>query len=92
MGEGTTVFGDESELRRMLQLRRAVKFSQFLSLGLTRGHVVVLFMAVLELAKRQEIRFSQEKAFGEILIRRGRMLQNDIEPLSDGAAETFESD
>jgi segregation and condensation protein A len=80
------------ELRRLLQLQRSVKFSQFLSLGLTRAHVIVLFLAVLELAKRQEIRFAQEKAFGEIVIRRGRTLQNDMEPLSSGDTETVESE
>ena len=90
--EQYTVEEKMDELRRMLQLRRGVKFSQFLSLGLTRTHVVVLFMAVLELAKRQEIRFSQEKTFGEILIRRGRMLQNDIEPLSADEVEAPESE
>jgi segregation and condensation protein A len=90
--EQYTVEEKMDELRRLMQLKRDVKFSQFLSLGLTRMHVVVLFLAVLELAKRQEIRFSQEKAFGDILIRRGRMLQNDIEPLSTGEAETMENE
>lgn len=79
-----------AELRQLLLLRKSVRFSEFLERGLTRQNIVVIFLALLELARLREIRCVQEKAFGEILIRAARVRPADVEALSAGSEENLQ--
>jgi segregation and condensation protein A len=70
--EQYTIEEKMNELRQLLLLHKSVRFSTFLSRGLTRQHVVVIFLALLEMARQREIRFVQDRPFGEILIRKAK--------------------
>ena len=68
--ESFTIEEKIDELRQMLLVRGEIKFSTYLSKGLSRQHIIVIFLAILELARLREIRFLQKKIFGEIYIRK----------------------
>ncbi|MBI4483962.1 MAG: segregation/condensation protein A [Acidobacteria bacterium] len=57
-----------AELRALLLLHRSLKFSTFFERAPSRAHLVVTFLALLELARLRELRMIQEQLFGEIII------------------------
>ncbi|MGH9338011.1 MAG: segregation and condensation protein A [Acidobacteriota bacterium] len=57
-----------AEIRRLLQLEREFLFSFFLQRPLSRAHLVVTLLALLELVKLQEVRLFQTSAFEDIRI------------------------
>jgi segregation and condensation protein A len=63
-----TVEGKMSELRRLLSVSREVLFSSFLATPISRLHLVVTIVALLELARLSEIRLLQDEAFADIRI------------------------
>jgi len=75
------------EIRKLLVLHGAVRFSDFVDRKLTRHHLVVLFLAILELARQAEIYFTQHGLFGEIIINHARLRPTDIEPAEKGGIE-----
>jgi len=56
------------ELRKILSVRREILFSSFLEKPISRLHLVVTFIAVLELAKLKEVRLRQKGLFEDIRI------------------------
>ena len=56
------------ELRRLLAVTREVMFSSFLATPISRLHLVVTFVALLELARLSEIRLLQAGVFEDIRI------------------------
>lgn len=56
------------ELRGILSLRRELLFSHFVSLGLPRLHLIVTFIAVLELARLREVNLFQDQNLRDIRI------------------------
>jgi len=66
-----TVDDKISFIRNLLAISRKISFREIFKRGGSRMEVVVTFLAVLELIKREEIRFRQEKVFDDIWIYRG---------------------
>ena len=66
--EGVTLEEKIDEIRRLLLAQREFLFSTFLERRLTRVHLVVTFLALLELVKRQELRLLQKGMFEDIRI------------------------
>ena len=59
------------EIRTILSMQDKVKFNTLVGEDFTRGEVITLFMAMLELLKLQVINVHQEEMFGEIDIIKG---------------------
>ncbi len=57
-----------AELRRLLMVHDSMVFSSFFSQAASKRHLIVTFLALLELVRLNEIRLFQKKAFGEIHI------------------------
>lgn len=55
-------------IERALQIQARISFTRLLSRAGSRVEIIVTFLAVLELLKRQRICVGQEKLFGEIVI------------------------
>jgi segregation and condensation protein A len=66
--EGVTLEEKIAEIRRLLLVRREFLFSMFLERGVSRIHLVVTILALLELVKRHEIRLFQKGMFEDIRI------------------------
>lgn len=66
-----TVDDKISFIRNLLSIGREVRFHEIFMKGGSRMEVVVTFLAMLELIKREEIRFRQENVFDDIWIYRG---------------------
>jgi segregation and condensation protein A len=62
-----TVEEKSSEILVMLRQRPAVRFFEIVG-GLTKMHIVVTFLALLELAKNHHIRVQQDETFDDIVI------------------------
>lgn len=56
------------ELRGMIAVRREMLFSSLISLGLPRMHLIVMFIALLEMARLQEVRLFQDAELRDIRI------------------------
>lgn len=73
---------------RELTLKRArVRFSRLIQQAETRIEVIVTFLAVLEMIKRQLIRAQQERLFGEIVL-----LRRDDAPAQEISRAELEAD
>lgn len=59
------------EVKTMLRDIDCLKFTEMVADDYTRGEIITLFSALLELLKRQIIEVEQEERFGEILITKG---------------------
>lgn len=59
------------EIKTILSTCDKIKFNELVGDDFTRGEVITLFMAMLELLKLQTINIKQEEMFGEIEIMRG---------------------
>ncbi len=66
--ETVTVEAKISELRRLLAVSQELMFSSFLESPISRLHLVVTFVALLELARLSEIRLVQMGVFEDIRI------------------------
>ena len=66
--EGITLDQKIDEIRRLLLVQREFLFSMFFERRLSRIHLVVTFLALLELVKRQELRLYQKGMFEDIRI------------------------
>lgn len=66
--EGVTLEQKIEEIRRLLLVRREFLFSMFIEHKVTRIHLVVTILALLELVKRQEVRLFQKGMFEDIRI------------------------
>jgi len=67
--ENVTLEGKLQEIRRLLMVRKDFYFSMFFEQKLSKIHLVVTILALLELVKRQEIRLFQKGMFEDIRIR-----------------------
>jgi segregation and condensation protein A len=59
-----------TEVRRLLIVHEKLQFSSFFTRAKSKRHLIVTFLALLELVRLSEIWLFQEKVFGEILISR----------------------
>ena len=59
------------EIRTILSVQEKIKFNELVGEDFTRGEVITLFMAMLELLKLQVINVHQEEMFGDIDIIKG---------------------
>lgn len=66
--ESVTLEDKLMELRGMIGVRRELLFSSFISLGLPRMHLIVTFIALLEMARLQEVRLFQDAELRDIRI------------------------
>lgn len=57
------------DLRALLKLQRRFFFSMFLRERISKLHLVMTFVALLEMAKQGEILMLQKKTFGDILVK-----------------------
>ncbi len=67
--ENITLEGKLQEIRRLLTVRKDFCFSMFFEQKLSKLHLVVTILALLELVKRHEIRLFQKGMFEDIRIR-----------------------
>ena len=67
-GEAVTVQEKIEEIRRLLSVQEAILFSFFFKMGVSRLHLVVTLVALLELTKLHEIRLIQKGVFEDIRI------------------------
>jgi segregation and condensation protein A len=63
-----TIADKISQIEAALRRRGRVSFNRLLARAASRVEIIVAFLAVLELIKRQQIDVQQEQAFGEIII------------------------
>lgn len=66
--EAVSVEGKLAEIRRLLALQKEILFSLFLHARVTRLHLVVTFIALLEMARLGEVRLLQTRMFDDIRI------------------------
>lgn len=67
--ENVTLESKLQEVRRLLSVRKDFYFSMFFEQKLSKIHLVVTILALLELVKRHEIRLFQKGMFEDIRIR-----------------------
>lgn len=63
-----TIADKISQIEEALRRRGRVSFNQLLARAASRVEIIVAFLAVLELIKRQRVDVQQERVFGEIII------------------------
>ena len=63
-----TIADKISQIEAALRTRGRVSFNRLLASAVSRVEIIVAFLAVLELIKRQRIDVQQERVFGEIII------------------------
>jgi segregation and condensation protein A len=63
-----TITDKISQIEAALRRRGRVSFNRLLARAVSRVEIIVAFLAVLELIKRQRVDVQQERAFGEIII------------------------
>ncbi len=61
-----------SEIRRLLLVHDTILFSTFFAKEKSKRHMIVAFLALLELVRLREIWLYQKKAFGEIYVTKGK--------------------
>ena len=66
--DDVTLEGKIYEIRRLLQVEGEFFFSLFFKRGISRRHLVVALMALLELVRLGEVRLLQKGAFQDIRI------------------------
>jgi segregation and condensation protein A len=67
------------EIRKLLALHTSIRFSEFIGRNLTRRHLIVVFLAILELTRQAEVYFTQQGLFGDIVIHHTRHRVKDLE-------------
>ncbi len=70
--EEVTIDQKLAELRKMLMVHETMVFSSFFARSKSKRHLIVTFLALLELVRLKEIWLCQEKAFDEIHITRSK--------------------
>ncbi|MBZ5498280.1 MAG: segregation/condensation protein A [Acidobacteriia bacterium] len=70
--EEVTIEQKLAEMRRLLMVHDSLVFSSFFTRAVSKSHMIVTFLALLELVRLREIWLYQEKAFEEIHITRSR--------------------
>jgi segregation and condensation protein A len=58
-----------SDVRSLLLLHDKIPFSRFFTEAKSRQHLIVTFLAILELVRLKEVRLTQRKVFAEIFIK-----------------------
>ena len=66
--ENVTLEGKLAELRQLLKVQKEVLFSSFFERPISRLHLVVTFVALLEMARLREVRLLQRGVFKDIRI------------------------
>jgi segregation and condensation protein A len=66
-----------AEMRRLLIVHEKLQFSSFFARARSKRHLIVAFLALLELVRLREIWLFQEKVFGEIQISRCQSGDNE---------------
>jgi segregation and condensation protein A len=64
-----------TELRRLLVVHDSLAFSSFFTRVATKRHLIVTFLALLEMVRLREIWLYQKKAFDEITITRNKSVE-----------------
>jgi segregation and condensation protein A len=82
-----TVEEKSEEIMHLLRERASVRFFELIT-GKTRVHIVVTFLALLELAKNHVIRIQQDETFNDIVIAH----RTDDERPSDNSEEPIETE
>ncbi len=70
--EEVTIDQKLAEMRKMLMVHDSLVFSSFFTRAKSKRHLIVTFLALLELVRLREIWLYQEKAFEEIHITRSK--------------------
>ena len=73
--EEVTIEQKLTELRRLLVVHDSLAFSSFFATAASRRHLIVTFLALLEMVRLREVVLRQKKAFGEITINRQKPLE-----------------
>ncbi|MEW5719372.1 MAG: segregation/condensation protein A [Chloroflexota bacterium] len=79
----------DQEIHRILDLtteQPSVTFTRLLERAQTRVEIIVTFLAILELIKRQQIRAQQDALFGEIVLARRADVETSAEPQDTAAS------
>jgi segregation and condensation protein A len=70
--EEVTIEQKVVEVRRLLLVHDTILFSSFFGQNMSKRHLVVTFLALLELVRLREVWLYQKKAFDEIYITKGK--------------------
>jgi len=70
--EAVSIDEKMAELRRLLLVHETVLFSAFFESARSRHHLIVTFLALLELVRLREVWLYQKEAFDEIYISKGQ--------------------
>jgi segregation and condensation protein A len=73
----------DQEIQKIIDIadrQPTVRFTALLDRAQTRVQVIVTFLAILELIKRQQIRATQDRLFGEIVLARRSDVPSPTEP------------
>ncbi len=73
--EEVTIEQKLTELRRLLVVHDSLAFSSFFTRVATKRHLIVTFLALLEMVRLREIWLYQKKAFDEITITRNKSVE-----------------
>jgi segregation and condensation protein A len=71
-GEEVSIEEKIVEVRRLLLIHDSLLFSSFFARSASKRHLIVTFLALLELVRLHEIWLYQERAFAEIQISKGK--------------------
>jgi segregation and condensation protein A len=71
-GEEVSIEEKIAEVRRLLLVHDSLLFSSFFARSASKRHLIVTFLALLELVRLHEIWLYQERAFDEIQISKGK--------------------
>jgi len=66
--DNITVAEKVAQIKEVLKSRKTIRLSSFIKGNVSRLHIVVLFLAVLELAKTRMIRVKQDELFTDIIL------------------------
>jgi len=72
VGEEVSLEEKIAEVRRLLLVHDTILFSSFFAGARSRQHLIVSFLALLELVRLREVWLYQKKAFDEIYISKGK--------------------
>ncbi len=70
--EDVTIEQKLVEIRRLLLVHDTILFSTFFTPNMSKRHLIVTFLALLELVRLREVWLYQKKAFDEIYITKGK--------------------
>ncbi len=87
MHEEVTIEQKIDEIRKLLVLHGSFHFSEFLGKSISKRHLIVAFLAILELTRQAEVYFSQSALFGDILVHAAKPKASDMDQVENAVLD-----